>query len=87
MNYNLKCLPLLLEFYFKTPKSYKVFVLLFFRHLLPIFQKLGELVVVMAGNLTVENIVWHVFRYVCSRCLPVTRVRLWETVNSYADFA
>lgn len=53
--------------------------------LVAILKKLGEPVVVMDDNPTAENIARLVFDYARARKLPVAAVRLWETVNSYAE--
>lgn len=53
--------------------------------LVAILKKLGEPVVVMGANPTAENIARLVFDYARSRKLPVASVRLWETVNSFAE--
>ena len=52
-----------------------------------ILQDLGEPVVLMKGNPTAENIARLIYNYAKSRKLPVACVRLWETVNSYAEYA
>ena len=54
--------------------------------LVKILKDLGEPVVVMDSNPTAENISKYIFDYALSKKLPVTRVRIWETVNSYADY-
>jgi 6-pyruvoyltetrahydropterin/6-carboxytetrahydropterin synthase len=40
----------------------------------------------MKDNPTAENIARLIFDYAKSRRLPVASVRLWETVNSHADY-
>lgn len=47
----------------------------------------GEPIVVMKGNPTAERIARHIYDYAKSRKLPVRSVRLWETVNSFAEYA
>lgn len=55
--------------------------------LVGILKELGEPVVVMDANPTAENIARHIFEYAKARKLPVVKVRIWETVNSYAEYA
>ena len=55
--------------------------------LVRILQDMGEPVVVMDANPTAENIARHIFEYAEARKLPVVKVRIWETVNSYAEYA
>lgn len=54
--------------------------------LVRVFKDLGEPFVTLEGNPTAEAIARLVFDYAKSRKLPVTEVRLWETVNSFASF-
>lgn len=54
--------------------------------LVKILQDMGEPVVVMDANPTAENIARFIFEYAKGKKLPVTNVRIWETVNSYADY-
>lgn len=54
--------------------------------LVGILRDLGEPVVVMDGNPTAENIARLIYGHAKERGLPVVNVRLWETVNSYAEF-
>lgn len=49
-------------------------------------KKMGEPVVLMEGNPTAENIARLIYDYARGQGLPVVSVRLWETVNSYAEF-
>ena len=49
-------------------------------------KDMGEPVVLMDGNPTAENIARYIFDYAKGRKLPVVSVRLWETVNSHADY-
>lgn len=49
-------------------------------------KEMGEPVVLMDGNPTAENIARYIFDYAKGRKLPVVSVRLWETVNSHADY-
>ncbi len=55
--------------------------------LVKILRGLGEPVVVMDGNPTAENIARLIYDYARQQRLPVAGVRLWETVNSYAEYA
>jgi 6-pyruvoyltetrahydropterin/6-carboxytetrahydropterin synthase len=55
--------------------------------LVKVLRGLGEPVVTMKGNPTAENIAQLVFDYAKKQRLPVVSVRIWETVNSYADYA
>jgi 6-pyruvoyltetrahydropterin/6-carboxytetrahydropterin synthase len=55
--------------------------------LVKILQDLGEPVVVMDANPTAESIARHIYDYAKSKTLPVVKVRIWETVNSYAEYA
>ncbi len=51
-----------------------------------VLKDLGEPVVLMKGNPTAEAIARHIYDYARGRGLAVARVRLWETVNSYAEY-
>ena len=53
--------------------------------LVAVLRGLGEPVVVIEGNPTAENIAKLVFERAQAMKLPVASVRLWETVNSYAE--
>lgn len=55
--------------------------------LVKILTELGEPVVVMAGNPTAEAIARHIFDYAQKQELPVVSVKLWETVNSFAEYS
>lgn len=55
--------------------------------LVKILEGMDEPIVVMDGNPTAENIAKMIFQHAKERGLPVVNVRLWETVNSYAEFA
>ncbi len=55
--------------------------------LVKILADLGEPVVTMAGNPTAEAIAKLIFDYARKQRLPVTAVRVWETVNSYAEYS
>ena len=54
--------------------------------LVRIFRNLGEPYFQMDGNPTAENIARLIYDYARRQGLPVTEVRLWETVNSYASY-
>ncbi len=54
--------------------------------LVKVLRDMGEPVVVMSANPTAENIARHIFDYARSQELPVAWVRLWETVNSFAEY-
>ena len=49
-------------------------------------RDMGEPVVAMAGNPTAENIARLIYDNAKKRRLPVASVRLWETVNSFAEY-
>lgn len=53
--------------------------------LVKILRDLGEPVVTMPGNPTAENIARLIFDYAKSSGLSVASVRIWETVNSFAE--
>ncbi len=53
--------------------------------LVKILRDLGEPVVVMDDNPTAENIAGLIFDYARKQKLPVVSVRVWETVNSFAE--
>jgi 6-pyruvoyltetrahydropterin/6-carboxytetrahydropterin synthase len=55
--------------------------------LVKILQDMGEPVVVMEANPTAEAIARHIYDYAKGKKLPVVKVRIWETVNSYAEYA
>lgn len=55
--------------------------------LVGILRDLDEPVVTMKGNPTAEAIARLIFDYAKSRGLPVSCVRLWETVNSFAEYS
>ena len=54
--------------------------------LVGVLRGLDEPVVTMKGNPTAEAISRHIFDYARAQKLPVARVRVWETVNSYAEY-
>jgi 6-pyruvoyltetrahydropterin/6-carboxytetrahydropterin synthase len=55
--------------------------------LVKILKDMGEPVVVMDANPTAESIARHIYDYAKSKRLPVVNVRLWETVNSHAEYS
>ena len=55
--------------------------------ILPKLQELGEPVTVFDGNPTAENIAKVIYEHAHSAGLPVTKVRLYETDTSYAEYA
>lgn len=54
--------------------------------LLGVLRDAGEPIFVMDENPTAENIAKVIYRYACSRALPVVEVTLWETPKCYATF-
>ncbi len=54
--------------------------------LVGVLRGLNEPVVTMKGNPTAEAISRYIFDYARAQKLPVARVRVWETVNSYAEY-
>lgn len=54
--------------------------------LVKILKDLGEPVVVTEENPTAEAIAKLIFDYAAKQGLPVVSVRLWETVNSFAEY-
>jgi 6-pyruvoyltetrahydropterin/6-carboxytetrahydropterin synthase len=54
--------------------------------LVKILRDLGEPVVTMKGNPTAEAIAKLIFDHAASQKLPVASVRVWETVNSFAEY-
>jgi 6-pyruvoyltetrahydropterin/6-carboxytetrahydropterin synthase len=54
--------------------------------LVKILRDLGEPVVTMKGNPTAEAIARHIYDYARGKKLSVKTVRLWETVNSFAEY-
>lgn len=54
--------------------------------LVKILQDMGEPVVVMDANPTAEAIARHIYDYAAKQNLPVVSVRIWETVNSFAEY-
>lgn len=55
--------------------------------LVKVLKDMGEPVVVMDGNPTAESIARFIYDYAKGQKLPVKSVRLWETVNSFAEYA
>ncbi|OGR82760.1 MAG: 6-carboxytetrahydropterin synthase QueD [Elusimicrobia bacterium RIFCSPHIGHO2_02_FULL_57_9] len=54
--------------------------------LVAILRGLGEPVVTTKGNPTAENIAKLIFNHAKNQKLPVVSVKLWETVNSHAEY-
>ena len=54
--------------------------------LVNIFKALNEPVYLLTDSPTAENIAREIFRAGRSKGLPITRVTLWETENSYATY-
>ncbi len=54
--------------------------------LVRVFTELGEPFVALDGNPTAEAIAKLVFDHARRQKLPVSEVRLWETVNSFATY-
>jgi 6-pyruvoyltetrahydropterin/6-carboxytetrahydropterin synthase len=54
--------------------------------LVKILKDLGEPIVVMKGNPTAEAIAKLIYDYAAKQKLAVVGVRLWETVNSFAEY-
>lgn len=55
--------------------------------LVKILRDLGEPVVTIKGNPTAEAIAELIFNYAHSLKLPVVSVKVWETVNSFAEYS
>lgn len=55
--------------------------------LVKILRDLGEPVVTIKGNPTAEAIAELIFNYARSLKLPVVSVKVWETVNSFAEYS
>jgi 6-pyruvoyltetrahydropterin/6-carboxytetrahydropterin synthase len=53
---------------------------------LPLLERLGEPVHVIAENPTAENIARLIFDYARSQGFPVVEVSLWETPRSFATY-
>ena len=54
--------------------------------LVPALRALGEPVFVVDSNPTAEHLARLIFDHAASQGLPVTRVTLWETPTSYAEY-
>jgi 6-pyruvoyltetrahydropterin/6-carboxytetrahydropterin synthase len=54
--------------------------------LVKIFKDLGEPFYLLSDNPTAENIAREIFRAGRSKGLPIIRVTLWETENSFATY-
>ncbi len=50
-------------------------------------RNLHEPFFIMESNPTAENIARLIYEYATSQGLPVTEVRLWETVTSFATYS
>lgn len=51
-----------------------------------VLRDMGEPIVTIKGNPTAENIAQLIFDYAKGQKLPIVNVRIWETVNSYAEY-
>ena len=51
-----------------------------------VLRDMGEPIVTIKGNPTAENIAQLIFDQAKKMKLPIVSVRIWETVNSYAEF-
>lgn len=54
--------------------------------LVKVLRDLGEPIVTLKGNPTAENIAQLIFDQAKKMKLPIVSVRIWETVNSYAEY-
>lgn len=54
--------------------------------LVPVLKKAGEPVVLMKENPTAEALAQWIFEEARKKGLPVSRVTLWETENSFASY-
>ena len=54
--------------------------------LVKILQDLGEPVFICDSNPTAEHIARLIFQHAAKGGLPVTRVRMWETPTSFAEY-
>lgn len=54
--------------------------------LVKVFKQLKEPFVEFEGNPTAETIARRVYEYALAQKLPVSEVKLWETVNSFATY-
>lgn len=55
--------------------------------LVPLLEKAGEPLVLFDGNPSAERIAEKIFKFVKSQKLPVTEVRVWETLTSCAIYS
>jgi len=55
--------------------------------LVKLLQDLGEPVYVCESNPTAEHIAQLIFQHAAKEGLPVTRVTMWETPSSFAEYA
>jgi 6-pyruvoyltetrahydropterin/6-carboxytetrahydropterin synthase len=54
--------------------------------LVKILQDLGEPVFICDSNPTAEHIARLIFQHAAAEGLPVTRVKMWETPTSFAEY-
>ena len=54
--------------------------------LVKILQDLGEPVFICESNPTAEHIARLIFQHATTEGLPVTRVKMWETPSSFAEY-
>ena len=54
--------------------------------LVKLLQDLGEPVYICDSNPTAEHIAQLIFQHAVKEGLPVTRVRMWETPTSFAEY-
>jgi 6-pyruvoyltetrahydropterin/6-carboxytetrahydropterin synthase len=54
--------------------------------LVKLLQDLGEPVFICESNPTAEHIAQLIFQHAATEGLPVTRVKMWETPTSYAEY-
>jgi 6-pyruvoyltetrahydropterin/6-carboxytetrahydropterin synthase len=54
--------------------------------LVKILQDLGEPVFICESNPTAEHIARLIFQHATEEGLPVTRVKMWETPSSFAEY-
>ncbi|MBI4208275.1 MAG: 6-carboxytetrahydropterin synthase [Deltaproteobacteria bacterium] len=54
--------------------------------LISVFRKMKEPFYLMDENPTAENIAKEIYQYVASQKFPVTEIRFWESVSSFAVY-
>ena len=54
--------------------------------LVKLLQDLGEPVFICESNPTAEHIAQLIFQHAAQEGLPVTRVKMWETPSSFAEY-